>query len=86
MGRGELLEAQGARHTMRDVRKFLRDNPQVVVLLVVCLVLGIGTFVVVVISLITANPGTQTGEPSGSIWPAMDALRGLDHLRGLVAI
>src|SRR5947208_5431843 len=29
---------------MRDIRTFLRQNPQVLVLLIVCLVLGLGTF------------------------------------------
>lgn len=65
---------------MRDVANFLRENPQALVLLVVCLVLGIGTFLVVIISLITASPGTQTGEPSGTIWSLLAAVRGLGPL------
>jgi hypothetical protein len=52
---------------MRDVMSFLRANPQVLVLLIVCLVLGLGTFIVVLFGLITAHPGKQTGEPSGAI-------------------
>lgn len=52
---------------MRDVTNYLRRNPQVLVLLVICLVLGVGTFVAVMIALITASPGTNTGDPSGSI-------------------
>lgn len=52
---------------MRDVMSFFRANPQVLVLLIVCLVLGIGTFIVVLISLVTASPGTDTGEPSGVV-------------------
>jgi hypothetical protein len=46
---------------------FLRANPQVFVLLVVCLVLGLGTFLAVLISLVTAGSGQTTGEPSGVI-------------------
>jgi hypothetical protein len=52
---------------MRDIVNFLRDNPQVLVLLVICIVLGFGTFVVVVFGLLTSGPGTSSGEPSGSI-------------------
>ncbi len=52
---------------MRDVMSFLRANPQVLVLLIVCLVLGLGTFLVVLFGLVTASPGTQSGEPSGAI-------------------
>jgi hypothetical protein len=65
---------------MRDVANFLRDNPQVLVLLVICLVLGLGTFAAVLFGLITASPGTNTGEPSGSIWsfaPLAGVLAGL---------
>jgi hypothetical protein len=39
----------------------------VLVLLVVCLVLGIGTFVVVLIGLATAGSDQTTGEPSGAV-------------------
>jgi hypothetical protein len=64
---------------MRDVRSFLRANPQVLVLLLVCLVLGLGTFIAVMYGLVTASPGTQTGEPSGAVlgahalarWPVL---------------
>ena len=62
---------------MQDLKTYLRKNPQVLVLLVICVVLGIGTFLAVIISLITASPGVQTGEPSGSIWSALAAVRGL---------
>ena len=50
---------------MRDVVKFFRANPQVFVLLLICLVLGLGTFLAVLFGLITAGSGTNTGEPSG---------------------
>jgi hypothetical protein len=49
-----------------DVIKYLRANPQVFVLVVICLVLGLGTFIVVLIALITSGSKT-TGEPSGVI-------------------
>jgi hypothetical protein len=50
---------------------FFRRNPQVLVLLVICLVLGIGTFVAVVFGLISSGSTRITGEPSGVIALAM---------------
>lgn len=52
---------------MQGVLKFLRENPQVLVLLIVCLVLGIGTFLAVVFGLIAAGSTKSSGEPSGVI-------------------
>jgi hypothetical protein len=52
---------------MRDLVRFFRGNPQALVLLVICLVLGLGAFIAVVIALATAGSGTTTGEPSGAI-------------------
>jgi hypothetical protein len=56
------------------VADFFRANPQVLVLLVVCLVLGIGTFVAVLVALVTAGSDQTTGEPSGVILGAHAAL------------
>lgn len=47
--------------------EFLRKNPQVFVLLIICLVLGIGTFVAVLFGLISSGSTRITGEPSGVI-------------------
>jgi hypothetical protein len=52
---------------MRDVVKFFRANPQVFVLLLICIVLGLGTFLAVLFGLVTAGSGTNSGEPSGII-------------------
>jgi hypothetical protein len=52
---------------VRDLGKFLRSNPQVFVLVVICVVLGLGTFLAVVFGLITSGSTTTTGQPSGSI-------------------
>ena len=53
---------------MRDVVKFFRANPQVFVLLLICVVLGLGTFLAVLFGLITAGPtANNSGEPSGAI-------------------
>ncbi len=52
---------------MADIRRFFRENPQVLVLLIICLVLGIGTFLAVIFGLISAGTTRGTGEPSGLI-------------------
>ena len=52
---------------MHDVVKFFRANPQVFVLLVVCLFLGLGTALLVIFGIISAGSTTTTGEPSGVI-------------------
>ena len=64
----------GASQSQHAVVAFFRANPQVLVLLIVCLVLGIGTFLAVVISLVTAGSDQTTGEPSGAILGAHAAL------------
>jgi hypothetical protein len=52
---------------MRDLRRFFRANPQVLLLLLICLILGLGTFLAVILGLVEAGPGKVTGEPSGSV-------------------
>lgn len=52
---------------MRDLAKFFRGNPQALVLLVICLVLGLGTFIAVIVALITSGSDATTGDPSGVI-------------------
>jgi hypothetical protein len=58
---------------MQEVIKFLRANPQVIVLLVICIVLGIGTFLAVIFGLVTAPTDQTTGEPSGAVLAAHTA-------------
>jgi hypothetical protein len=52
---------------MRDLSKFFRSNPQVFVLLLICVVLGLGTFLAVLFGVLTSGSTTTTGEPTGSI-------------------
>jgi hypothetical protein len=52
---------------MDPLIRFLRTNPQAFVLLVICVVLGLGTFVAVLIAIAGSSSGTPTGEPSGAI-------------------
>jgi hypothetical protein len=47
--------------------KFFRANPQVFALVVICLVLGLGTFLAVIFGLISSGSTTTNGEPSGLI-------------------
>jgi hypothetical protein len=49
---------------------FFRENPQVAVLAVIALVLGIGTFVAVLVALATSGSMTTDGEPSGTVFAA----------------
>lgn len=60
---------------MRDLVKFLRGNPQALALLVICVVLGLGTFIAVVVALVTSGSSTTTGEPSGVIAMAIALVR-----------
>ncbi len=52
---------------MRDVVRFLRANPQALVLLLVCLILGLGTAIVVLYSIVSSSSTTTTGVPEGLI-------------------
>jgi hypothetical protein len=55
---------------MQELRRFFKANPQVLVLLIICLVLGLGTFLAVLFGVATSkNPTTPSGEPSGSVVP-----------------
>jgi hypothetical protein len=47
--------------------QFFRANPQALILLIICIVLGLGTFVAVLISLAQHSNGSLNGEPSGVI-------------------
>lgn len=52
---------------MHNLVNYFRSNPQAFVLLVICLVLGLGAFIAVLIALATAGSSTTNGEPSGVI-------------------
>jgi len=53
---------------VQDLKKFFRANPQVFVLLLICLVLGLGTFLAVVFGLATAGSTKVTGQPTDAIF------------------
>jgi hypothetical protein len=49
---------------MRDVLQFLRANPQAAILLAICLILGFGTLIAVIISALSsgATPASSGGD------------------------
>ena len=52
---------------VHDVVKFFRANPQVLLLLVICLVLGLGTALIVLFGIVSAGSTRTTGQPEGLI-------------------
>jgi hypothetical protein len=52
---------------MRDLANFFRRNPQALALLVICIVLGIGTFIAILVALASAPSRTGPGYPNGTI-------------------
>jgi hypothetical protein len=52
---------------VHGVTKFFRANPQALVLLIICLVLGLGAFLAVMFGLISSGSTTTTGFPEGVI-------------------
>jgi hypothetical protein len=57
---------------VRDVRRYFRENPQVFILLLICLILGLGTFFIVLFGIASSGSNTTNGEPSGML-PLMHA-------------
>ncbi|MFZ0042708.1 MAG: hypothetical protein WAK93_15465 [Solirubrobacteraceae bacterium] len=60
---------------MRPLVDYFKANPQAFVLLVICVVLGLGTFIAVLIAIAGSGGVQQTGEPSDAI-SAFTALLG----------
>ena len=73
MAVGEAI--RGSMHRVREIAEFLRQNPQVLILLIICVVLGIGTFIVVLLGVASSGSTTTSGIPS-------DAIFGLHALLG----
>ncbi len=67
VGRRRFFFSFSSQPQMRDITKFLRANPQVFVLLVICVVLGLGTFLAVIFGLLSFGSTKTSGEPSGLI-------------------
>jgi hypothetical protein len=52
---------------VHDILNFFRRNPQALVLLVICLVLGIGAFVAVLIGVASSGSRSGPGYPNGTV-------------------
>ncbi len=48
---------------MREAIEFLKENPQAAILLAICIVLGLGTLIALIIS--SLSPGAHTGSSGG---------------------
>ncbi len=64
---------RGRMARVRGVVAFFRANPQALVLLIICVVLGLGTFLAVVFGIANSGSTTTNGYPSDVIF----GLRGL---------
>jgi hypothetical protein len=61
---------RGSIQVVRGLAEYFRANPQVFLLVVICVLLGLGTFIAVLVALVTAGQNGPTGEPSGTILAA----------------
>jgi hypothetical protein len=52
---------------MHDIVNFFRRNPQALALLLICLVLGIGAFIAVLIGVASSGHRSGPGYPSGIV-------------------
>ncbi len=52
---------------MRDLVNFFRRNPQALALLLICVILGLGTFVAVLIAVASSGKTTGPGYPNGVV-------------------
>jgi len=52
---------------MGGLRAFFKENPQALLLLIISVVLGVGTFVMVIVALILSGSTKTDGEPSDAI-------------------
>jgi hypothetical protein len=60
---------------VKSLNAFFRANPQVLILLIICVVLGLGTFLAVVFGIVSSGTTTTNGYSS-------DAIFGLGALLG----
>ncbi|MGB9184957.1 MAG: hypothetical protein WCB67_12910 [Solirubrobacteraceae bacterium] len=52
---------------MKSLNAFFRANPQVLILAIICIVLGLGTFLAVVFGIVSSGTTTTNGYPSDAI-------------------
>jgi hypothetical protein len=58
---------------MHNMVEFFRRNPQALALLIICVVLGVGTFIAVLISIVGSSNHSGPGYPNGAV-SALQAL------------
>ncbi len=61
--------------SVKSLNAFLRANPQVLILLIICLVLGLGTFLAVVFGVVNSGTTTANGYSSDAIFGIGGLLR-----------
>jgi hypothetical protein len=53
---------------MHDIVQFLRSNPQAAILLAICLVLGVGTLIALLIGVLSSGPTpSSSNSDSGAV-------------------
>ena len=52
---------------MRDIVQFLRANPQAAILLAICIVLGLGTVIVLMISLVSSGAAPASSSSDAGV-------------------
>ncbi len=52
---------------VKSLNAFFRANPQVLILLIICLVLGLGTFLAVAFGIVSSGSTTTDGYSSGAV-------------------
>lgn len=52
---------------MHNIVDFFRRNPQALALLIICVLLGIGTFIAVLIAIAGSSTRTGPGYPNGAV-------------------
>jgi hypothetical protein len=53
---------------VKGLNAFFRANPQVLILFIICLVLGLGTFLAVVFGIVSSGSTTTNGYSSNTIF------------------
>ena len=51
-----------------SMKAFFKANPQVLILLIICVVLGLGTFLAVLFGVASSGSTTSDGYSSGAVW------------------
>jgi hypothetical protein len=61
---------------MRDILQFLRANPQAMILLVICVVLGFGTLIALMFGLLASGPAPASNNSDAGVIVVFQVLSG----------